>query len=130
VSPAEPDHGECSRPRLTSAPRARRRRLDPHRPRHSSTSSANPVGVATTESLFVVGAALVGAADHAGIGDVRIKKAPAVLCARATASSGTSELAPKRSSCREQRPITTPASGSSTGALPRARVTVRRSCPE
>jgi hypothetical protein len=54
VSPAGPDHGECRRPRLTSAP----------------------------------------------------------------------------SSCREQRPITTAASGSSTGALPRARVTVRQSCPE
>jgi uncharacterized membrane protein YfcA len=52
-----------------------------------------PVHDATTESLFVVGAAaLVGAADHARVGNVRIKTALAFGLAGAAGAVGSSAL--------------------------------------
>ena len=52
-----------------------------------------PVHDATTESLFVVGAAaLVGAADHARVGNVRIKTALAFGLAGAAGAVGGSAL--------------------------------------
>jgi len=54
---------------------------------------SQPVHAATTESLFVVGvAALVGAADHARVGNVRIKTALAFGLAGAVGSLGGTAL--------------------------------------
>src|SRR6266571_857278 len=71
-----------------------------------------PVHAATTESLFVVGAAaLVGAADHARIGNIRINTAPE-FCALELQQLRDERTGSQSSSCREQRPLTTAASGS------------------